>query len=174
MAAKFSGFTLIELMVTIAVAAILLGVAVPNFVVFLQNNRLVSQINELSGMLNFARSEAVKRAAIVRVCSRLNDTTCAGGLVWDAGYLVFLDPDNNGTPDAATDVLRVRSAMEGNNTLRATRAAITFQPNGFSTGSNATFRACDARGTANGRAVVINNQGRTRASTVAAEGGACP
>lgn len=174
MASKFTGFTLIELMVTIAVAAVLLTVAVPNFVVFLQNSRLVSQANELSGMLNFARSEAVKRSSVVRVCSRLNDATCAGGLIWDAGYLVFLDPDGNGTPDDAADVLRVRTAMEGNNTLRAGRAAIVFQANGFSAGSNTTFQICDARGTASGRAVVINNQGRTRASTVAGEGGACP
>jgi len=169
-----TGFTLIELMVTIAIAAVLLVVAVPNFVVFLQNNRLVSQANELSGMLNFARSEAVKRSARVIVCSRLNDTTCTGGTNWDAGYLVFVDPDGNGAPDVAGDVIRIRAAMEGNNTLRAARVAIVFQANGFSAGSNTTFRVCDARGTANGRAVVINNQGRTRASTVLAEGGACP
>lgn len=174
MSAKFTGFTLIELMVTIAVAAVLLTVAVPNFVMFLQNNRQVAQANELSGMLNFARSEAVKRGSVVRVCSRLNDTTCAGGLIWDAGYLVFLDPDNNGIPDVPLDVIRIRAPMEGNNTMRAGRAAIAFQTNGFSAGSNTTFRICDTRGTANGRAVVINNQGRTRASTVALEGGVCP
>lgn len=174
MSGKLTGFTLIELMVTITVAAILLGIAVPNFNVFLQNNRLAAQTNELIGMLNFARSEAVKRAAIVRVCSRLNDTSCAGTQNWDAGYLAFLDPDNNGLPDVADDVLRIRGPMEGNNTLRATRDDIVFQANGFSSGSNATFRICDARGTASGRAVVINNQGRTRASTVPGEGGVCP
>lgn len=168
------GFTLIELMVTLAIAAILLTVAVPNFLVFVQNNRLVAQTNELSAMLNFARSEAVKRGTNVRVCSRLNDTTCAGGLIWDAGYLVFVDADGNGVPDDPADVLRVRTELEGNNTLRSNRAAINFQANGFSAGSNATFRVCDVRGAPDGRAVVINNQGRTRASTVVAEGVGCP
>lgn len=169
-----NGFTLIELLVTLSIAAILLTVAVPNFIVFVQNNRLVSQANELSGILNFARSEAVKRSSRVIVCSRLDDVTCAGGLVWDTGYLVFVDLDGDGVPNVANDVIRTRAAMEGNNALRSTRASIVFQANGFSQGSNATFLVCDTRGNANGRAVVLNNQGRTRASTAMAEGGGCP
>ena len=169
-----NGFTLVELMVTLSIAAILLTVAVPNFIIFLQNSRLASQSNDLATILNYARSEAVKGAQRVTVCSRATDTSCSGATNWDNGFLVFVDPNGNGTVDAGEVPLQVRQAMDGDNTLRSGRARITFQANGFSTGFNDTFRLCDARGTASARAIVISNQGRTRTNSLAAEGGACP
>ena len=82
-----TGLTLIELLVTIAILAILLAIAVPNFIKFLQNSRLVGQTKDLVTALNYARSEAIKRGVRVSVCSRLDNTTCSGATVvnWDAG-----------------------------------------------------------------------------------------
>ncbi|MBN8772197.1 MAG: GspH/FimT family pseudopilin, partial [Thiobacillus sp.] len=77
--AKKRGFTLIELVVTLAVAGILLGIAIPNFQLFVMNNRMASQANDLITALNMARSEAVKRAANVMVCS---GTVCPGAVSW--------------------------------------------------------------------------------------------
>lgn len=169
-----NGFTLIELMVTLSVAAILLTVAVPNFIMFTQNGRLASQSNELVTILNYARSEAVKGGQRVTVCSRATDTSCSGATNWDNGFLVFVDPNGSGTVDVGEVPLQVRPAMDGNNTLRSGQARITFQANGFSTGFNDTFRLCDERGTASARAIVISPQGRTRTNSLAAEGGTCP
>lgn len=63
------GFTLIEMMVTIAVMAIIAGIAFPNLRDFVVNNRVSTQTNEFVAVLNFARSEAIKRGADVRVCA---------------------------------------------------------------------------------------------------------
>lgn len=67
-----SGFTLIELMVTLAVAAILLAIAVPSFRDMLERNRVAAQSNELLGGLQTARSEAIRKNATHRFCSSAN------------------------------------------------------------------------------------------------------
>ncbi len=167
------GFTLIELLVTIAIAAILLTVAVPNFITFVQNNRMASQANDFVTALNYARSEAIKRGVRTTVCSSATGTSCAGSTIWDTGWLVFVDCNNNGTVDAAVcpdwdgngtpddePILHVRQTLESGNTLRASqRTRVTYQNSGFS-GFADTFRLCDTRGTASGRSIAVNPQGR--------------
>ena len=78
-----SGFTLVELMVTLAVAAILMALAVPSFTSVINGNRLTSTANELVSSLQLARSEALRRNTQVRVCRSLNGTSCAGTGQWD-------------------------------------------------------------------------------------------
>ena len=162
-AAATRGFTLIELLVTLSIAAILLAVAVPNFITFVQNNRLASQANDLITMMNYARSEAVKRNQQITVCSRATDTSCSGTANWDTGSLVFADNDGDGIADPGEEVLQVRQPLENGNTLRATaRTNIPYQANGFLAvaGANETFRLCDTRGIASGRAIDVSMQGR--------------
>lgn len=171
-----NGFTLIELLVTLSIAAILLMVAVPNFITFVQNNRLASQANDLVSMLNYARSEAVKRNQRITVCSRATDTSCAGSTTWDTGMLVFADADGDGVVDGGETVLQVRSGLEGSNSLRSGLTRVTYQSNGFlfGFGANGTFKLCDTRGTASGRAIVVSSQGRIRTNTLAGESLTCP
>lgn len=169
------GFTLIELLVTLSIAAILLTVAVPNYITFVQNSRLATQANDLVTMLNYARSEAIKRNQTITVCSSTTGTSCAGSTTWDSGLLVFADTNGDGAVDGGEDILQVRQAMEGSNTLRAgVGARVTYRSNGFSPGFNDTFRLCDTRGTASARAIVVSNLGRVRTDTLVAEGLACP
>ncbi|WP_019591516.1 GspH/FimT family pseudopilin [Thioalkalivibrio sp. ALE20] len=88
MSRNATGFTLIELMVTIAVAAILLTVAVPGFQSLVQNNRATTAANQLSTAFNFARSEAVTRGVEVSVCP-----VDAGGDWHPDGWRVVLGND---------------------------------------------------------------------------------
>ncbi len=166
------GFTLIELLVTIAIAAIMMTVAIPSFRDFILNSRRTSQVNEFVLALTYAKSEAVKRGVRVSVCSRATDATCAASPTWDNGWLVFVDNDGGGTVNGADLVLQVRATLEGGNSMRAgTSDPVTFQNTGFSPASNDTFTLCDSRGIAEGRRIVISNQGRVRTQTGAA---ACP
>lgn len=70
------GFTLIELLVTVAILAILLGLAVPSFRSLIENNRTQTAANNLTGALQFARSEAIKRGVATQICRR-NGNACA-------------------------------------------------------------------------------------------------
>lgn len=157
------GFTLIELIITLAIAGILLAVAVPNFISFVQNSRLTSQANDLVTALNYARSEAIKRGVRVTVCSRASDTSCAAAGVtdWSNGWLVFVNPDNDAVIDAGElPPLLVRQPLESGNTMNtAGLQRVTYQNTGFS-GNMDTFRLCDVRGMASGRAIAVSLQGR--------------
>ncbi|TCO76309.1 GspH/FimT family pseudopilin [Chromatocurvus halotolerans] len=94
------GFTMIELMVTLVVLGILLGVGIPSFNAIMLNSRTSGVANDLTSAINLARSEAVKRAAPVRVCPSSNplDTTptCSG--TWSDGWIVSVDVPVGGEP----------------------------------------------------------------------------
>lgn len=98
------GFTLLELMVTLAVAAIILSYGVPGFMTFIDNNRATTYANELVTALNLARSEATRRGAAITVCSSTDNATCSGSTDWSTGWVVR---------SAAGDVLRVWPERSG-------------------------------------------------------------
>jgi type IV fimbrial biogenesis protein FimT len=101
-----AGFTLVELLMTVALAAILLGLAAPGFRSVIQNNRATALANEMITTLNLARSEAVKRGVRVTVCRSSTPTACAASGGWEQGWITFLDgvSTDTGTPSiAATD-----------------------------------------------------------------------
>jgi type IV fimbrial biogenesis protein FimT len=162
MTTKQTGFTLIELMVTIAVLGILLSIGIPSYQNMVLNSRITAQANQVITALNYARSEAVKRAAPATVCATNGGAACAGSKGWSTGWLVFADANGNGTVDGGEAVLRVWPALGGNNTLNTeTNTKITFTATGVATGFADILWLCDKRGTAEARSIVINSMGRS-------------
>ncbi len=160
-----SGFTLLEMLIVIAVIATVVAIGVPAMGTFIQNDRLTTQINTLVGHLSLARSEAVKRAQGVAVCVSNNTTSCTGTNNWAQGWIVYVDVNGNGARDGGEEILRVKQALEGGNTLKPATigSQVTYDYRGFASGASVgSFSLCDSRGATYGKAIAISNTGRVR------------
>lgn len=134
------GFTLVELMLTLAVAAILMAVAVPSFQQTIMDNRLSTQSNELVTALNYARSEAVKTHQTITVASK-------NGTSWTSGWTIT-------NPGGTT--LRNHDALAGTTTISGSASSLQYQDTGFLAGTNQlTFNTCDSRTGETGRKVTV-------------------
>ncbi len=93
---KHSGFTLIELMITLIIIGVLLVVGVPSLKAFMQDNQLVASTNELISAVHVARSEAIKLNNSVTICESTDGTSCTspGTGNWEDGWIVFVDAAN--------------------------------------------------------------------------------
>jgi type IV fimbrial biogenesis protein FimT len=140
------GFTLIETMVTLAIAVILITVAVPSFLTFIQNARLSSQASDLTTAMMYARSEAVARNQQVTIGSTDNTAN------WGGGYQVKLQ---DGT------VLRAYSALSGGNHLTGP-ASLVFNSSGYKNPINPSIsmQLCDSRNIS--RQIILSGQGRAQ------------
>ncbi len=103
------GFSMIELMITISIMAVLLAMAAPSFTAFLNGNRVGSQANELLATFQIARNEAIRSGSRVVVCGS-NDAsnvtpTCSGSTSW-GGWVAFIDTDRDGAYDATERLLQ--------------------------------------------------------------------
>lgn len=153
------GFSLIELMVTIAVVAILLGVALPSFAETLARNRIASTANDLMAGMNLARLEAIRRNATAGVCASKSGTACDGG-TWDTHWVVFV-----GTK-AEPQVLR-QGDVSSKDTLVAESDLVLFDARGQLSSKPQSFslqpKECDA-GKPMRRALKLNRTGNVTLS----------
>lgn len=164
---KLRGFTLVELMITLSVAAVLMTLAAPSFTDIIKNNRLTTQYNELLASLSLARSESIKRGVNVIALSN-------NGASWGDGWTVFIDADDNGNVDAGEE-LRVQAKLSGSNTLNFARDRITYANTGLGTGIiNGTFTLCDDRGDSDRKGLVVSPTGRVRHAIATDVLAACP
>ncbi|MFZ5655911.1 MAG: GspH/FimT family pseudopilin [Pseudomonadota bacterium] len=163
MARNARGFTLLELMITVAVLAVALGVGGPSIDALLEHTRTTRTLHLATAAMSTARMEAVRRNRPVSVCPSADGRSCRTDLVWSSGWLVFVDAGRTGQPTSREDVLQAFDGVGGNLAFRATpgRPLVRFAPSGWSAGSNATLRLCSSRGRELAR-VVVNNAGRAR------------
>jgi len=124
------GFSLIELMVTLSVLAIILSLAVPGFNNFIQSVRAGSQGDSLTGALRLARSEAIKRGQNVGIAA-------ADGITWHGGWNVWVDEDADRVLDSNETLIKTYPAFSGGNTVVATVTALGFDARGLQVGVTA-------------------------------------
>lgn len=179
------GFTLIELMVTVAMVAVLLSLAAPSFARMMASNRMATQTNELTAALNLARLEAVRRGQSVAFRADVD------GIKFESGWRIFTDADSNGAPGGpvtavdGTDIRESGGALGGNTTItRVTRSGVfgsytyadstaadkryvVFNSRGANSANIAAFfKVCDLNDTAvKGRIVQVSTVGKISLDT---------
>lgn len=173
---KKSGFTLIELMMTIAILSVLIAVAAPAVGNMVKNNRLRGQAFDFVGAINLARSEAVRRKVPTALCRSENDTSVATKCIgsWSDGFIIFTDPGKNGTFQAADDTLIRRGLVNAAGVMTIvgnTAAQFSLQfatdgslltSSGLASTDAARISICDDRGATYGRQIVIQPVGRPK------------
>jgi len=168
------GFTLVELMSTLAVGAVLVGTAVPGFHGLVAKSHMAGEVNDLVSHLYLARSEAVKRFSPAVLCPSSNGSDCLNQPEWHHGYILFADENNDGQRDADETLLKVhQGATSGLTALSSVyRKRVIYRPNGMSGGANLTVTFCDPNGATSPKAVIVSNTGRPRVSDTKADGSA--
>lgn len=158
------GATLIELMIAIAVVAIALAMAVPNFSRMLADNRVSSATNSLVNTFQYARNTALRSGKTVTVCpvTTVGDSAC--GAQWSSDWSVV-------TPAAAGTVVLASNRVGASGVTvsgAGTPTPLVFTPRGLVTGLPAAgsevFAVCDARGASHAGAVMLNGAGYIQAT----------
>ncbi|MCQ4309777.1 GspH/FimT family pseudopilin [Pseudomonas stutzeri] len=154
-------FTLIELLTTIAILSVLLGIAVPSFASLIERNQQTAATHDLLAALNHARGLAITRRELVSLCAGIND--CNASANWEQSILIFSDPNQNGQFDAGEHLHRVvtlpdRYRWNWNN-FRS-RTFMTFKANGMTDSLNGTYTLCSGNEAI--QQLVMNITGRLR------------
>ena len=163
---KKSGFTLLELMLTLTLIGIVTAFAIPSMTAF-TNDRLTTNINSMVGHLAYARSEAVKLSQQVSICVSNNTDTpnpsCTGG-GWEDGWIVYIDADASDTFDAAETIIKAHGPFNGNNAVAINNVGtqITYDNRGYLATNTGSLQLCDERNGPYGKTINISTTGRVR------------
>ena len=159
---RLAGFTLMELLICVGILSISLLMSIPSMRNFLLNQHLRSEHSRLTMDLLYARSMAVNQGQRVVICPSSNATECLTDPLWESGWMVFIDENNNRQYEAQEIRLRIAPTIKELSVRSQLRQQIRFFPDGSATGSAATITLCGPRGAQFARATVISNSGRIR------------
>ena len=169
------GFTLIELMTTIGIGAVLVSMAVPGMQSVAMNSKQRSGVNEIVAAMHLARNTAITTNSRVTLCSSDNGTSC-GSVGWAEGWIVFTDLDSDQVVDNNESIIRAGGANEGL-LIRSSEFSrfLMYRPNGrvmnaTTAGNNGEFTVCDKRGSAHAKMVIVELAGRPKVSAYSAGG----
>lgn len=151
-------------MVTVAVAAILISLAIPSFSASIRDNKISSVHNLLVSSLNLARSTAITRGLITSVCkSNATGSQCAPTSTdWSNGWLVFTDSNSNGSIDTGDTVIQHHNDIPSGISIKSSKQRFSFGSQGYARGFAASVRICDARKDTIKKGFLISNLGRIR------------
>jgi type IV fimbrial biogenesis protein FimT len=174
---KQNGFTLIELMTALGIAAILMSVAIPALQSFKTNAAQTGAINDFVSSMHLARNTAITTNARVTVCATSAGENCQS-VGWDSGWIIFADQNSNQQVDDDETIIGTSAAVDGL-TIKSGNYSryLMYRPNGrimnsTINGNSGQFTICDYRGTEHAKVLIVDLSGRPRLSHTQASGAA--
>ncbi len=173
--ARLRGLTLVELIATLAVALILLGVGIPGWASLTQSNAITAARNQMQSTLMHARLRAVQLNRHVTVCPSTDQSTCTSDhTAWSKGYITFIDADANRRRGKGETLIRVSQAARSGIQIHSSsgRKSIRFGSDGNAWGSNLTLRFCSPHNARYNRTILLYGTGRSRLARTMSNGSA--
>lgn len=166
---RMRGFTLVELILALAIAAILIGAALPTLHATVQHHRTRVAARSLVNALRATRTLAITHDLRAVLCPSRDGRHCSPDVPWQRGWLVALDRDGDGQPDGRPEL--VRPALAGGIRILGSRGRrrVHYHPDGSAPGSNLSLVVCPRKPL--GRTVlrvVVSNAGRIRVDRITA------
>ena len=159
------GFTLVELMTALSVAAVWVVLAAPALRDLIGGQRLTLSTHALVGSLSYARSEAIRRSTQVTVCPSVNESTCDAGSAWNRGWIVFVDLDGDGQASEGETVLRVSGKQSDEiATGGSSLSSVSYGPDGKARKPSGAwqFGSIYLCGAQRSKRIVLSASGRVR------------
>lgn len=162
-ATKQSGFTLVELIFTLAILAVLMSISAPALGSLVHGAHSRSTRSSLIGSLNLARMTAAASQRAVIVCPSSGHGDCDDTAWWQNGWIVFEDTNHNNKHDEGERLLEVAGTQPGVAiATTAGRKYVRYRADGSASGTDLTYTICDRRGAGAAAAIAVNNPGRVR------------
>ena len=157
------GFTALELMVTMTIAAILLTAGVPAIKNYSWNLRMKTAMDSLRTDMNLARGRAISHNIQTIICPATNGDDCSGSSAWQHGWIVFTDLNGDRNKQDGEPLLKHTGPVELLDISSSqSRSNVRFYPNGSAPGSNLSILFCDQRGADHAGIIAVSNTGRIR------------
>jgi len=161
-----NGFTALELIIAMAIAAILLSAGVPALRDYTLNQRMKAAMDTLQTDLKLARGKAIGLNTQTVICPSENADDCSGLASWQAGWIIFADLNGDRHRQTGEPLIRQMGFTEHIGiSSSASRSHLRFYPNGSAPGSNVTILFCDSRGASHAGTISVSNSGRIRSQT---------
>jgi type IV fimbrial biogenesis protein FimT len=160
------GFNALELIVAMAIVAIILATTTPSFKHYSWNLRMKTAMDGLQTDLNMARSRSISHNFQTVICPADNANECSGLPQWQDGWIVFTDLNGDRQFQTGEPLLKRAGATEFLNINSSrSRSYLRFYSNGTAPGSNISIVFCDQRGAEYAGAIMVSNSGRIRMET---------
>ncbi len=165
------GMTLIEILVTLTIVAIITTFAIPGMNRLMNSQATLSQTSKLNAALAYARSEAVTRVGSIGMCASSDGAACSGGLSWSNGWIIYTENNEIDGLQSGDEILKVQQSLPLSTRLGADTGLINFNNLGRPA-STITFDLCDKDASVDlSRVIKLYRTGSTRTTT---GGATCP